>query len=129
VLRQRVDHVVSENERVALAAKAMKQGDIGELGRLFDASHASLKNDYQVTGGELDTLVQAARGVAGCVGARMTGAGFGGSAISIVEQSRVPEFVEEVNRRYEQRIGYRPTFYQSRVGGGVREMTQCVANR
>lgn len=129
VMRQRVDHVVGENERVALAAKAMKQGDIGELGRLLDASHASLKTDYQVTGAELDTLVEAARGVPGCVGARMTGAGFGGSAISIVEQSQVPEFVEEVSRRYEQRIGYRPTFYQSRVGGGVREMTQCVANR
>ncbi len=122
VCRKRAEHVVYECDRVAKSVEALSRGDIPEFGRLLNASGDSLKNLYEVTGTELDTLVEAARKVKGCLGSRMTGAGFGGCTVSIVKNDAVEEFKEKVHSYYTEKIGYSPSFYITTPGNGGREI-------
>ena len=98
---------------------ALKANDIRKFGELMNASHVSLRDDYEVTGKELDTLVEAAWEVPGVIGSRMTGAGFGGCTVSIVENDSVDRFIEEVGRKYKDTIGYAADFYVIDVGEGA----------
>jgi galactokinase len=118
VQRKRAKHAVYENQRTIQAVKALKQGDLKKFGELMIASHTSLKEDYEVTGKELDTLVEAALRQPGVIGARMTGAGFGGCAVSVVEDKAVDSFIEKVGAAYKEKIGYGADFYVVEVGGG-----------
>ena len=108
--------------RVLRAVDALKTNDLVSLGKLLYASHDSLKNDYEVTGIELDTLVEAARKQQGCLGARMTGAGFGGCAIALVHKDKVSDFIENVQNEYTDKIGYSGDFFACGAGEGVKEL-------
>ncbi len=121
-LYKRARHVVSENARVSKAIQALKKEDLQLFGSLINASHDSLKSDYEVTGNELDTFVGEARKVDGVIGARMTGAGFGGCAISLVHKDKLEHFCGVVSKNYEKKIGYKPSFYFPEIGKGVREV-------
>ena len=116
--KKRAKHAVYENQRTIKAVKALKQGKLDEFGQLMIASHKSLQYDYEVTGKELDTLVDAALRQEGVVGARMTGAGFGGCAVSIVKSDSIDRFIENVGREYEEKIGYKADFYVVEIGNG-----------
>lgn len=118
-VQDRARHVIYECDRVNKAVVAMKSGDIEELGRLLNASHESLKTLYEVTGKELDALATAAQNFDGCLGCRMTGAGFGGCTISIVERDRVDEFKKKVGETYRKAIGYDCTFYDAEISDGI----------
>ncbi len=118
ILRKRARHAVCENRRTIMAVEALRNHDIPEFGRLMAASHASLRDDYEVTGIELDTLVEAALKQKGVYGARMTGAGFGGCAVSIVEEAWLEDFIHEVGKEYKERIGYDADFYVVEAGDG-----------
>jgi galactokinase len=115
---KRAKHAVYENQRTIKAVEALKNNDIELFGKLMIASHVSLKEDYEVTGVELDTLVEEALKQPGVIGARMTGAGFGGCAVSIVKEDNVADFIENVGKSYEARIGYKADFYVVEVGNG-----------
>ncbi|MBP6017030.1 MAG: galactokinase [Candidatus Promineofilum sp.] len=119
VLLQRARHVITENERTLLAAAAMRADDAAELGRLMNASHDSLRDDYEVTSATLDTMVAAARRQQGCWGARMTGAGFGGCAIALVAEPDVAAFINNVFQAYEQATGLTPDIFACRPAAGV----------
>ncbi|MBA2878457.1 galactokinase [Anoxybacillus kamchatkensis] len=122
--QKRVRHVVSENERTKQAAFALQQGDLHTFGQLMRQSHESLRDDYEVTGKELDTLVEAAWKHKGTIGARMTGAGFGGCTVNIVKDDHIPSFIEEVGQMYEMEIGYAPSFYVAKIGDGAKQLTK-----
>ena len=117
ILMKRLRHVISENSRVIQSTKYLADNDIIGFGKLLTASHQSLKNDYEVTGIELDTLVEAALN-AGAIGARMTGAGFGGCAISLVKKEHIDLFIDKVGKHYEKTIGYAASFYKATIGNG-----------
>lgn len=119
VIKRRAIHVVTENERVKRSMEMLKDNDILGFGKLLTASHMSLENDYEVTGLHLDTLVHEALKIDGCIGARMTGAGFGGCAIALVNNSKVEEFKEKVSLSYENVTGITPSFYTSNIGEGT----------
>jgi len=119
VLQRRVTHCVSENQRVKDAVSALKSGDLKKLGLLLNASHESLKNDYEVTGIELDTLSETAKKQEGCLGARMTGAGFGGCAIALVHKDSLDTFFSNVQKIYAAKIGYEAGFFACESGDGV----------
>lgn len=121
-LKKRAKHVVYENERVREAYKALNEGDLNRFGKLLIESHNSLRDLYEVTGKELDTIVEEALKVEGCIGARMTGAGFGGCAISVVKKDRVQDFIKSVSNNYKEIIGYEPSFYLSGIGNGTRKL-------
>lgn len=121
-LYKRAKHVVTENERVLKAAAALERKDIKQFGQLMIQSHRSLENDYEVTGIELDTLVNEALQLEGVIGSRMTGAGFGGCTVSIVAEEKVDEFIKVVSENYEKQIGYAPTMYVAGVGDGAKEV-------
>ena len=125
-LMRRARHAISENERTLQALAALEAGELTTFGQLMNASHVSLREDYEVTGIELDTLVEAAWEQPGVLGARMTGAGFGGCAIAIVEDEAVDAFKQAVGEHYEARIGYPATFYTATVGDGAREIEREV---
>lgn len=116
---QRAKHVVEECERVNLAKNAMIKGDLHKLGWLLNKSHESLKDLYQVTGVELDTLQEAEIGQSCCIGARMIGAGFGGCTIALVQNGYIEEFKENVSKIYASKIGYKPTFYDATIDDGI----------
>lgn len=118
VKMRRARHAVSENQRIIQAVEALKRDDVTLFGELMNASHVSLSKDYEVTGIELDTMVEAAWRQEGVIGARMTGAGFGGCTVSIVEEDKVDRFIEEVGREYEEKIGYAASFYVVEIGDG-----------
>lgn len=118
VRQRRAKHAVYENQRTIKAVKALKEGDIEEFGRLMIASDTSLREDYEVTGKELDTLVAAALKQPGVIGSRMTGAGFGGCTVSIVKTEAVDNFIEKVGKEYKDTIGYAADFYVADIGGG-----------
>lgn len=118
VKMRRARHAVSENQRTIQAVEALKRDDVTLFGELMNASHVSLSKDYEVTGIELDTMVEAAWRQEGVIGARMTGAGFGGCTVSIVEEDKVDRFIEEVGREYEEKIGYAASFYVVEIGDG-----------
>ena len=117
---KRARHVVLENQRTLQARAALQAGDLDKFGRLMNASHVSLEHDYEVTGLELDTLVHTAWEQEGVLGARMTGAGFGGCAIALVGKDAVESFKEAVGKRYEEVVGYAPSFYIAEVASGTR---------
>ncbi|WP_028544832.1 galactokinase [Paenibacillus taiwanensis] len=122
IVCQRAEHVVLENERVKQSMAALQQGDLLTFGELMNASHESLRDLYEVSCEELDVMVQEARAIKGTIGSRMTGAGFGGCTISLVEQAAVEEFVQTVGANYERHTGVRPDFYVCDVGDGVMEL-------
>jgi galactokinase len=122
VVRKRARHVISENRRVLDAIPALKAGDLHHFGQLMNQSHDSLRDDYEVTGIELDTLVEEARLVPGVIGSRMTGAGFGGCTVSLIEKVHTLEFIENVGRQYEARTRLRPDFYIPKIGDGARRL-------
>lgn len=121
-VRNRAQHVVYENERVMQAYKYVNEGRIGEFGKLLFKSHESLKKLYEVTGFELDTIVYEALKVDGCIGARMTGAGFGGCAIALVEKDKVEMFIRRVASNYKGKTGYEPSFYMTGIGQGTEQL-------
>ena len=119
VVSKRAEHVVMECKRVQDAVEALKAGDLVELGRLLNESHYSLRDLYEVTGRELDTLSALARKETGCLGSRMIGAGFGGCTISIVKKSAVEGFIRRVGKAYFDAIGYRASFYETSIEDGI----------
>lgn len=119
VRQRRAKHAVYENQRTIKAVDALKAGDIDEFGKLMIASHDSLRDDYEVTGKELDTLVAAALKQQGVIGSRMTGAGFGGCTVSIVKNDNIDAFIENVGSEYKDTIGYAADFYVVEVGEGA----------
>lgn len=122
IIRKRVEHVIAEDDRVLKAVVALEQHKIDEFGRLMIASHNSLRDLYEVTGIELDTLVAESLKHEGVIGSRMTGAGFGGCTVSIVKNESVDNFISNVGKSYGQMIGYQPTFYACDVSDGGREL-------
>jgi galactokinase len=118
----RCRHVISENERTLKAAEALASGNIAEVGRLMSESHRSLRKDYQVSCRELDLLVETAESQPGVLGARMTGAGFGGCTINLVEQSKVASFRENVSREYRARTRIAPEIFEAKSGDGACEI-------
>lgn len=122
VIRNRVKHVIYENARVLRSVDALSNGDLIEFGKLMNASHDSLRDLYEVTGVELDTLVEEARKIDGVVGSRMTGAGFGGCTVNIVREDAIGDFIREVGLAYEKKIGYPASFYISEIGSGGGEI-------
>ncbi len=123
VRMRRAKHAVYENQRTLKAVSALKAGNIAEFGQLMNASHVSLRDDYEVTGIELDTLAEAAWEQPGVVGSRMTGAGFGGCTVSIVENDAVESFIKNVGEIYLAKIGYAADFYVVDIGEGGRRLS------
>jgi len=121
VERKRVKHVVYENYRTMKAVQALRENNIGLFGELMNQSHISLKDDYEVTGIELDTLVNAAW-ENGAIGSRMTGAGFGGCTVSLVNDNHLEEFIQKVGEKYKREIGYEADFYIVSIDDGAREI-------
>lgn len=122
VIYRRVRHCVTEMDRVLKAVNALKSNNLQELGNLLYASHNSLRDDYEVTGIELDTLVNEASKQKGCIGARMTGAGFGGCSIALVHKDYLEEFIKNVGEEYKKIIGYDGGFFACSSGDGVFEI-------
>ncbi len=118
IRRKRAKHAVYENRRTVLAVEALKKNDVERFGQLMNASHVSLRDDYEVTGVELDTLVEEAWKIDGVIGSRMTGAGFGGCTVSIVKDDAIDTFIEQVGKAYQAKIGYAADFYVVEIGDG-----------
>ena len=115
---KRARHAVYENQRTIQAVAALQADDIVRFGQLMNASHVSLRDDYEVTGVELDTLVEEAWKIEGVIGSRMTGAGFGGCTVSLVKDEAIDSFIEKVGEAYLAKIGYRADFYVVEIGDG-----------
>jgi galactokinase len=120
-IKKRAKHAVYENRRTLAALTALNNDDLNRFGQLMNQSHISLRDAYEVTGHELDTLVEAAWQQDGIVGARMTGAGFGGCAIAIVENDHVNTFIKQVGAKYKEKIGYEATMYIATIGDGAKK--------
>ena len=116
---KRATHAVTENERAKVAVEFLKKDDIAEFGKLMNKSHISLRDDYEVTGLELDSLVEAAWEEKGTVGSRMTGAGFGGCTVNIVENNYVDSFIKNVGKKYKEKTGLEASFYIGNIGDGA----------
>jgi len=115
---RRAKHAVYENQRTIKAVEALKADNIALFGQLMNDSHVSLRDDYEVTGIELDTLVEEAWKVEGVIGSRMTGAGFGGCTVSLVKDEAIDGFIKQVGDAYLEKIGYKADFYVVEVGDG-----------
>ena len=124
--RRRALHCVEENDRVNRSVVALGKGDLAEFGRLLNASHASLKDLYEVTGAELDALAETAQTAEGCIGSRMTGAGFGGCTVSLVREDCVDAFIASVGAKYTEKTGLVADFYVTGAANGAREITAEV---
>jgi galactokinase len=122
LIRRRARHVISENQRVLNAVSSLLKGDILQFGALMNASHESLRDNYEVTGFELDAMVEAAQKINGVVGSRMTGAGFGGCTVSLVRENAVDTFIDRVGKEYHGKTGNKADFYLAEVSDGVREI-------
>lgn len=122
VCRRRAKHAIYENQRTLKAVKALEKKDMKLFGKLMNESHLSLRDDYEVTGIELDTLVEIAWQTPGVIGSRMTGAGFGGCTVSIVEDEFVDDFIKNVGKEYKDKIGYEADFYVAQIGDGARKI-------
>ncbi len=120
VIENRALHVISEDERVKKAKEALISGDIKTFGELMYASHDSLQHLYEVSGTELDTIVEFCKTYKDCIGARMTGAGFGGCAIALIKKECFDDFNEKVTVYYNERIGYKPGVFSSVIAEGVK---------
>lgn len=118
VKRRRARHAVTENQRTIEAVTVLRQGNLARFGQLMNASHVSLRDDYEVTGIELDTLVENAWKQKGVIGSRMTGAGFGGCTVSLVHEENVEDFIHNVGKAYLETIGYAADFYAVSIGSG-----------
>jgi galactokinase len=127
VVRKRAEHVVEENDRVKLAADALAANNLAGFGKLMYASHDSLRDLYEVSGKELDAVVEYAKTNPHVAGARMTGAGFGGCAIALVKEDEFDNFSRELNTYYTDKIGYAPSVYQSLIGSGVGSLSVVSA--
>ena len=124
IIRNRATHVIQENARVFAAVFALNGGDLGLFGELMNNSHTSLRDLYEVTGDELDTLAEAAWKLDSVLGSRMTGAGFGGCTVSIVEDIAIDHFMEFVGNEYSAKTGLTADFYVAETGLGAREITE-----
>ena len=122
IVRKRAKHAVYENQRTLKAVKALENNDLLLFGKLMSESHISLRDDYEVTGKELDTLVSLAWEMPGVIGARMTGAGFGGCTVSIVKEENVQYFIDTITEKYTEIIGYAPDFYVANISDGARKL-------
>ncbi|NSW93881.1 MAG: galactokinase [Bacteroidales bacterium] len=122
VVRKRARHVITENDRVLEAVKVLKSDNIDRFGELMNQSHDSLKNDYEVTGNELDTLVYEGRKLKGVIGTRMTGAGFGGCTVSIIKKEHAQDFMLKLSKVYTEKTGLKASFYQPEVGDGAKRI-------
>lgn len=121
---RRAQHAVSENTRTVRAAEALREGDAAALGRLMTESHASLRDDFEVTGFELDAIVSAALAQPGVYGARMTGAGFGGCAVALIDEARVDSFAKAVERAYAEKTGLCANVWRITAGDGPMEVIE-----
>ncbi|MFI5128921.1 MAG: galactokinase [Chitinophagales bacterium] len=121
ILEKRALHVISENFRVNEAKDALKRGELLTFGKLMYSSHESLKELYEVSGKELDSIVEFCKTYEDCIGARMTGAGFGGCAIALVKKHRFEDFASKLTSYYKDKIGYKPEVFASDIGHGVKE--------
>jgi galactokinase len=121
-LYKRARHCVTEEMRVLLSLDALEKGDIAAFGKLLSEANASMRDDYEATGRELDAVFDIAAGLDGVIGSRMTGGGFGGCNISLVEKRRARAFQDAMATEYTRRMGYAPSFYMSGAGGGAREI-------
>ena len=121
-IRRRARHVISENQRVLNSVSCLLKSDIVGFGALMNASHDSLKDNYEVTGFELDTLVEEARKINGVIGSRMTGAGFGGCTVNLLREETVDAFMEQVGSEYKKKTGYTPEFYIAEPSDGARSI-------
>ncbi|WP_249869130.1 galactokinase [Oceanobacillus saliphilus] len=124
--QKRAKHVVYENTRTLQAFDELQQGNLEAFAQLLNESHISLRDDYEVTGAELDTIAETAWSLDGVLGARMVGAGFGGCAIAIVEKEKTENFKEQINKIYKEKIGYEATFYTVAIGDGAKEIIEEV---
>ena len=122
IVKKRAKHVISENGRVIEAVNVLRENKIDRFGELMNLSHDSLKEDYEVTGIELDTLVYEARKLPGVIGTRMTGAGFGGCTVSIVSKKHLEQFINDLKKAYTEKTGLIPDFYQPEIGDGARRI-------
>jgi len=122
VIRKRARHVISENQRVLNAVSSLMKGDLLQFGALMNASHESLRDNYEVTGIELDTLVEEAQKINGVLGARMTGAGFGGCSVNLIKEDIVGKFIQQVEEGYHAKTGLTADFYIAQASNGVREI-------
>ena len=122
IVRKRAKHAVYENQRTLKAVKALENNNLLLFGKLMSESHISLRDDYEVTGKELDTLVSLAWEMPGVIGARMTGAGFGGCTVSIVKEENVQYFIDTITEKYTEIIGYAPDFYVANISDGARKL-------
>ena len=123
VERRRARHAVYENNRTLEAVKALEANDVKRFGELMNASHVSLRDDYEVTGPELDTLAELAWQQDGVLGSRMTGGGFAGCTVSIVRDAAIPAFEKNVGDAYTAKIGYAPSFYVANIADGARRLS------
>lgn len=121
-IRRRARHVISENNRVLQAVNALKKNELSYFGELMNRSHDSLRDDYEVTGIELDTLVEEARKINGVLGSRMTGAGFGGCTVTLIADDAIGEFTEKVSENYTNKTGLNADFYIAEIGDGAKRM-------
>jgi galactokinase len=119
---KRAKHAVYENQRTLMAKDALVKNDLVTFGKLMNESHISLRDDYEVTGIELDTLVELAWNHEATIGARMTGAGFGGCTVALVKKDKVDDFIKNVGQGYKEKIGYEASFYIVNIGDGTREI-------
>lgn len=122
IAHKRARHVVGEVQRTADAVKALKAGEITKFGQLMNASHVSLRDDYEVTGPELDCMAEEAWKIEGVIGSRMTGGGFGGCTVSLVKDEAIDTFIAQVGAAYEARIGIKPEFYVAEIGDGATKL-------
>ena len=121
-VRKRARHVVSEIQRTEDAVKALRAGDLFKFGVLMNGSHDSLRDDYEVTGFELDTMVEEGRKIPGVIGTRMTGGGFGGCTVSLVKEEAIETFVDQVGKNYQAKTGLKPLFYVAEIGDGGKKL-------
>ena len=126
IVRKRAKHAVYENQRTLKAVKALENNDLLLFGKLMSESHISLRDDYEVTGKELDTLVSLAWEMPGVIGARMTGAGFDGCTVSIVIEENVQYFIDTITEKYTEIIGYAPDFYVANISDGARKLLSYI---
>lgn len=125
-VRRRAQHVVEEIDRVLQSIKVLEANDLESFGKLMIGSHDSLRDLYEVTGLELDSMVAAALKVPGVLGSRMTGAGFGGCTVSLVHEDSVPQFIEQVGKEYTEKTGLTPSFYVCNIGNGVEQVGEAL---
>ena len=119
VTQKRCGYVIAENARVLASIEAVQTGNLGRFGELMQASHAGLRDEYEVSSVELDAMVEIASSVEGVIGARMTGAGFGGCTVNLVYESAVEEFIQAIELQYPQRTGIQPEIYVCNVEAGA----------